>query len=145
MIELLQSPVFTMLLSGIVGFFMKSHALKEERMMNALTRAIELGRASTESADAAARRHDAGGKWNVRFLVLMVVSAAVGLCFVPGLLNISSVVQTTREGTSFLFGLWKTADRVEFTEIQGIYNAPEMWLGFGHIISFFFGQRAAKP
>lgn len=150
MIELLTNPAVTMGASAVAGFLMKLHALNRERLQEERLHTLEAFKVgmsqSTASADAAAKRvSSAAGKATRRIVAIILVLAVVALVFVPGLLDKPSVIQTAKESGGWLFGLFPERTKTEFVSVQGFVHMPALLIGFGHVISFLFGQGAAKP
>lgn len=150
MIELLTNPTITMGISAVAGFLMKLKAIDNERRQQERLQTLEVFKVgmsqSIDSADAAAMRsNDKSGKWNRRFITVLLVSAVVALVFVPGLLDKPSVIQTTKEVGGWIFGFFPERTKTEFVSVQGFVHMPALLVGFGHVIAFYFGQAAAKP
>lgn len=148
--EAITNPTITMAVSAVAGFLMKLKALDNERRQQERLHTLEafkVGMAqSTASADAAAQRaNDKSGKWNRRFITVLLVSAVVALVFVPGLLDKPSVIQTAKQTGGWLFGLFPERTKTEFVSVQGFVHMPALLVGFGHVVAFYFGQAAAKP
>jgi hypothetical protein len=149
-IEQIPVEFITMSAAGIGGFLMKAKALDNERRhaqqmqaIDALKARLSLG---MESANAAGSRiGDSFGRWTRRTIAWALVLGVLLLCFFPGFFGAPAIVQTVKESSGFLFGLFPGGTKTEFHELNGFIHSPAVLLGFGHIIAFYFGQAAAKP
>lgn len=149
MIELLQQPAITMPVAAVGGWIMKMKAAERadrlERDRFQLQALIASMGKQIESADAAAARNNSEmGKWTARIIGFFLVLAVVLLCYFPGFFPAPAIVETVRESRGFFFGLFPGSTRTEFHELNGFIHAKELWVGFGHVVAFYFGQRAAK-
>ena len=147
MIELLLNPAFTMAAAAIGGWFMKMKAAERENRATQHAQFVEAlvlttGK-SIESADAAANRSHAG-RAVAQFIACALIVGCLALCFFPGFFEAPAIVETVKESGGFLFGLIGASKKTEFQELNGFVHSRELWAGFGHIIAFYFGQRAAK-
>lgn len=147
MLELLANPALTMSAAAVGGWFMKMKAAERENRATQHAQFVDAlilttGK-SIESADAAAQR-STGGRAVAQFIACTLILGGLGLCFFPGWFEAPAIVETVKESKGFLFGLIGGGTRTEFHELNGFVHAQELWAGFGHIIAFYFGQRAAK-
>ena len=96
------------------------------------------------SADAAAKRVGVFGRMTRRTIGFWVTFSFVALLLLAPYLNIPTVLESTRETAGFL-GLFGGGTKTVYTEVQGFFLAPEYRVAFLSIVSFYFGQAAAKP
>ena len=133
--------------AAVGGWFMKMKAAERESRATQHSQFVEAlilttGK-SIESADAAAKRSTAG-RAVAQFIACALIVGCLALCFFPGFFTAPAIVETVKESKGFLWGLFGAGTKTEFHELNGFVHARELWAGFGHIIAFYFGQRAAK-
>lgn len=149
MIETIPVEVFTMGAAAIGGWAMKMKALDNERRhtehVHALEKFVEASSRNTKSADAAGDRIGSFGKMTRRVIAFALVLAVISLPFLAPVLEINTVVQTTKESGGFLWGLFGSGTKASFETIQGYFHSPAVLTAFGHVVAFYFGQGAAKP
>ena len=126
---------------------MKSRAMENERRYK-LAELREKAYASNlglqiESADAAAGRVGKFGKVTRRTIGVFVVFSFVALLMLAPYLSIPTVLESTKESAGFL-GLFGGGTKTIYTEVTGFFLAPEYRVAFLSIVSFYFGQAAAK-
>jgi hypothetical protein len=149
MLEQLPMEFVTMAVSGLGGFMMKLKALDNERLKEERIHTIKAFetrmKASKESADAASSRIGSFGKLTRRIIAFGLLFAVVALPFVAPLLNVPTVIETSKESGSFLFGLLGGGTKTELQTVVGYLHSETVLVGFGHVVAFYFGQGAAKP
>ncbi len=150
MLELIPVEFITMSAAAVGGWAMKMKALDNERRhkehVNALESFVKASTYNSKSADAAGERvSSSAGKIARRIIAYVLVLAVVTLPFVAALLDIPTVVQTTKESGGFLWGLFGSETKQQFVSLIGYFYSPAVLTGFGHVIAFYFGQGAAKP
>jgi len=149
MIEQIPVEFITMAVSGLGGFFMKLKALDNERLQQErlhMLKAFEARMtASSVSSNNAANRVSSFGKFTRRVIAFGLLTAVVALPFVAPILEIPTVIETTKQSGGFLFGLFGEGTRTELKAVIGYLHSETVLLGFAHVIAFYFGQGAAKP
>lgn len=150
MIDQIPIEFITMSASTVGGFLMKAKALESERLHAERSYMIDafktrLAEGSTSANAAADRVTDRFGKWTRRSIAWALVLGVLLLMFFPGFFGAPAIVQTVKESSGFLFGLFPSTSKVEFHELNGFVHSPAVMLGFGHVVAFYFGQAAAKP
>ena len=150
MLESIPVEFITMSGAAVGGWAMKMKALDNERRhkehVNALESFVKASTYNSKSADAAGERvSSSAGKIARRIIAYVLVLAVVTLPFVAALLDIPTVVQTTKESGGFLWGLFGSGTKQQFVSLIGYFYSPAVLTGFGHVIAFYFGQGAAKP
>lgn len=147
MIELLANPALTMAAAAVGGWLMKMKAAQRDTLATQHKQFVDALILTTgnsiESADAAAQRSH-GGRHVAQFIACALIVGCLALCFFPGWFAAPAIVETVKESKGFLFGLIGGGTKTEFHELNGFIHSRELWAGFGHIIAFYFGQRAAK-
>ena len=149
MIETIPVEFFTMSAAAVGGWAMKMKALDNERRytehVHALEKFVEASSRNAKSANSASSRVGAFGKTTRRVIAFALVLAVISLPFIAPMLEIDTVVQTTRESGGFLWGLIGAGTKVSFETVTGYFHSPAVLTAFGHVIAFYFGQGAAKP
>ena len=107
-------------------------------------RLIEAQKASSESADLAAKRTGSGGAWVRRFLVVSIVLAVIGFPFIGSFFAVPTFVEVNRTTQEFLFGLVGGNEKVDFHQIDGYLLVKENRTVLLALSSFYFGQAAGK-
>lgn len=130
--------------SSALGFVFRFLAEGRKAKDEALKRAIDAQRASSESADAAEKRGGAGGVWVRRFIVISVVSAVIGFPFIASFFNVPTFVEINEESRSFLFGLVGGKDKIMYHQVDGYLLVKENRTVLLAVSSFYFGQAAGK-
>ena len=137
--------LMTALGGSVAGYVMKLLALRSQQQHELMRLALEQGKASVESANAAVARVGTGaGKFVRRTIVLSVLFGVVLLPILAPLLGLPVVVEGEEAGRSWLFGLIQEDTKVVFREIHGVLLLPELRQVFLALASFYFGQGAAK-
>lgn len=149
MIQEIPIEFLTMSTSAVGGFLMKLKAVESERRQQERIHTIEAFKArmegATPTADAAAGRLDSFGKFTRRALAFGLLFAVVALPFLAPLLDVPTVIETTKKTGGFFFGLFGEGSRVELQTVTGYLHTQTVLLGFAHVVAFYFGQGAAKP
>lgn len=139
----------TMAVSGVGGFLMKLKALDNERLQQERIHMIKAFQArmgaSTDSTNAAAERVGSFGKLTRRVIAFGLLLAVVALPFVAPLLDVPTVIETTKQSGGFLFGLLGGGTKTELQTVIGYLHSETVLIGFAHVVAFYFGQGAAKP
>jgi hypothetical protein len=131
--------------SAIMGWLMKASALARKERHEEMLMALKMAGAVDQSADLAAKRvRSNGGVWVRRIIAFAIVAFLGFLVIGGGLLQIPVVVETVKEGGSFLFGLFSSGKSVTYQEVHGMLLTPELRQGFLAVIAFYLGQGAAK-
>lgn len=100
---------------------------------------------STESANAAGKRVEGFGKVTRRTIAFGLLLAVVALPFLAPLLEVPTVIETTKQTGGFLFGLFGEGTQTELQTVVGYLHTETVLVGFAHVVAFYFGQGAAKP
>lgn len=149
MIEQIPIEFLTMSTSAVGGYLMKLKAVEAERRQQERLNTLEAFKVraqyATQTADAATARIDSFGKATRRVLAFGLLFAVVALPFIAPLLNVQTVVETTKTTGGFLFGLFGEGSRVELQAVTGYLHTQAVLIGFAHVVAFYFGQGAAKP
>lgn len=149
MIEQIPVEFITMSVSAVGGFLMKLKALDNERRQQEHIRTIEAFEKrmsyGTESVNAAGKRVEGFGKVTRRVLAFGLLLAVVALPFTAPLLDVPTVIETTKQSGGFLFGLFGEGTKTELQTVVGYLHTETVLVGFAHVIAFYFGQGAAKP
>ena len=124
----------------VFRFLSESRKAKDAAFMQALKRSDQ----NIKSADAAARRAGTSGAWIRRFIVVVVLLGLVALPFVAALGDVPTVVESKKQGGSFLFGLIKGKTQTVYNEVTGYLLIDELRTAILAIISFYFGAATAK-
>ena len=130
--------------SSALGFVFRFLAEGRKAKDEALKRAIDAQKASSESADAAEVRGGAGGVWVRRFIVISVVSAVIGFPFLASFFHVPTFVEINEESRGFLFGLIGGKEKIMYHQIDGYLLVKENRTVLLAVSSFYFGQAAGK-
>ena len=136
--------LLTMGASSALGFVFRFMAEGRKSKDEALKRLIEAQKASTDSADAAAKRAGSGGVWVRRFLVVSIVLAVIGFPFIASFFQVPTFVEVTRNSQEFLFGLFGGTEKTDFHQIDGYLLVKENRTVLLALSSFYFGQAAGR-
>lgn len=149
MFEQIPMEFITMAFSGVGGFLMKLKALDNERLQQERIHMIKAFQtrmgASTDSTNAAAERVGSFGKLTRRVIAFGLLVAVVALPFVAPILDVPTVIETTKQSGGFLFGLLGGGTKTELQTVVGYLHSETVLIGFAHVVAFYFGQGAAKP
>jgi hypothetical protein len=130
--------------SSALGFVFRFLAEGRKAKDEALKRAIDAQKASSESADAAESRGGSGGVWVRRFIVISVVLAVIGFPFLASFFHVPTFVEINEESRSFLFGLIGGKDNIMYHQIDGYLLVKENRSVLLAVSAFYFGQAAGK-
>lgn len=136
--------VISMLLSTILGGYMKmkADAREDEHHRNMLT--LKLMREDEKSRDRAQKMQTKSAKWARKFIVVCLMSCAAFILVAPVIFNQpTNVLHEVTHG----FKLWLfnfTWTSMEWKELTGIVT-PE-WLPYAilNVIGFYFGTAAVN-
>jgi len=123
-------------------FALKSHAASDNQKL--MIQAMQVNEKSTAAAREFSKNESAGAQWNRRFIILVVLGLLIFIQVSPVLFDVDTVIETTKEGYSFL-GLFQiTPDIVEYVRVKGVIKYDEVYQFASLIISFYFGAQLAK-
>ena len=121
---------------------LKSHANSEQQKL--MLQAMAANDKSVNTAREFSKSESPMAAWNRRFIILVILGLLIFIQVSPVLFNVDTVIETTREGYSFL-GLFKiTPDVVEYVRVNGVIKYDEVYEFASLIISFYFGAQLAK-
>lgn len=134
--------IWTMLGSSITGFVMKFWAShREDRAEQERMKLERMG--AVESSLVAAREYVSPNvNWIRRFIVVAILSM-LGFIVIAGVFVPTNVPVIT-EGLSIMFGIVSFPDTTEFIRLEGLVAYDWLKHAILAIISFYFGQGAAR-
>lgn len=145
MAALFTPEIISMLGGSILGFVMKFLSIRAEERAAQFDRMMKAIDKSDESADkAAARAPGKEGQWVRRIIVVSILFGVILAPFLLALLNEPTVAQIAVEKPKYFFGLFGGGTKTAFVEIKGYLMVEELRSALLAIISFYFGQSAAK-
>lgn len=141
---MLSAELISGVLGALGGYLMKYMALRAQDEKDRFERMMQAIDKSDESANKAAQRvpNDANGNWVRRFIVIAILFGVILAPFVLTLLNLPVVVEVMTPIKN-IFG-FSFGGVTKFYELNGYLMVPEIRQALICIISFYFGQSAAK-
>lgn len=139
------TELISMLGGAATGFLFKSWSIAQQNKKEMFQMAIQKGEQSNKFLDAAAARtNDGHGKTTRRLITIFIMIMFLALIFMP-FFDINTVVESAPQTKSIFWGLIEWTSKVKYTEIGGYLLTNEMRQALLAIISFYYGQGAAKP
>lgn len=133
------------LVGSVAGYVMKLFALKGQQQHELFTQALKLQEAGDASMNQAiARVGNDAGKFVRRLIVMAVLFGVIFLPVLAPLFGVPLVIEGESGGKSFLWGLISEDGEKVFKEVHGILLIPELRQTFLALVSFYFGQGAAR-
>jgi|TARA_R110000787_G_scaffold60712_5_gene137709 hypothetical protein len=130
-----------------LGFVAKLFAIKSKAASDNQKLMLQNMAANTESTNAArefSKSESPMAALNRRFIIIVILGLIVFLQVSPVLFDVDTVLETTKEGISFL-GLFQiTPDVVEYVSLNGVIKYQETFDFASLIVSFYFGSSLAK-
>ena len=136
--------LITMLGGAITGFIFRYMAERAKEKADLMKLALDLKKASDDSADRAAKRVPIDvGKWIRRVIVCCVLFGVILAPFLLSLMGLSTIVQVETTNPTWGFGLFGGGSEIFFVELKGYLMMPEVRQSLTAIVGFYFGNAAA--
>ena len=136
--------LITMLGGAITGFIFRYMAERAKEKADLMKLALNLKKASDDSADRAAKRVPVDvGKWVRRVIVCCVLFGVILAPFLLSLMGLSTIVQVETTNPTWGFGLFGGGSEIFFVELKGYLMMPEVRQSLTAIVGFYFGNAAA--
>ena len=136
--------LITMLGGAITGFIFRYMAERAKEKADLMKLALDLKKASDDSADRAAKRVPVDvGKWVRRVIVCCVLFGVILAPFLLSLMGLSTIVQVETTNPTWGFGLFGGGSEIFFVELKGYLMMPEVRQSLTAIVGFYFGNAAA--
>jgi len=136
--------LITMLGGAITGFIFRYMAERAKEKADLIKLALDLKKASDDSADRAAKRVPVDvGKWVRRVIVCCVLFGVILAPFLLSLMGLSTIVQVETTNPTWGFGLFGGGSEIFFVELKGYLMMPEVRQSLTAIVGFYFGNAAA--
>jgi hypothetical protein len=133
-----------MLGGAITGFIFRYMAERAKEKADLIKLALDLKKASDDSADRAAKRVPVDvGKWVRRVIVCCVLFGVILAPFLLSLMGLSTIVQVETTNPTWGFGLFGGGSEIFFVELKGYLMMPEVRQSLTAIVGFYFGNAAA--
>jgi hypothetical protein len=133
-----------MLGGAITGFIFRYMAERAKEKADLMKLALDLKKASDDSADRAAKRVPVDvGKWVRRVIVCCVLFGVILAPFLLSLMGLSTIVQVETTNPTWGFGLFGGGSEIFFVELKGYLMMPEVRQSLTAIVGFYFGNAAA--
>ena len=133
-----------MLGGAITGFIFRYMAERAKEKADLMKLALNLKKASDDSADRAAKRVPVDvGKWVRRVIVCCVLFGVILAPFLLSLIGLSTIVQVETTNPTWGFGLFGGGSEIFFVELKGYLMMPEVRQSLTAIVGFYFGNAAA--
>jgi len=133
-----------MLGGAITGFIFRYMAERAKEKADLMKLALNLKKASDDSADRAAKRVPVDvGKWVRRVIVCCVLFGVILAPFLLSLMGLSTIVQVETTNPTWGFGLFGGGSEIFFVELKGYLMMPEVRQSLTAIVGFYFGNAAA--
>jgi len=137
--------LLSMLGGAATGFLFKAWSVAQQNKKEMFQMAMQKNEQQNKFMDAAAARtNDSYGKTTRRLITIFIMIMFLALIFMP-LFDVKTVVESTPQTKSVLWGLIEWSSKIKYTEIGGYLLTNEMRQALLAIISFYYGQGAAKP
>jgi hypothetical protein len=136
--------LITMFGGAITGFIFRYMAERAKEKADLIKLALDLKKASDDSADRAAKRIPIDvGKWIRRVIVCCVLFGVILAPFLLSLMGLSTIVQVETTNPTWGFGLFGGGSEIFFVELKGYLMMPEVRQSLTAIVGFYFGNAAA--
>ena len=136
--------LITMLGGAITGFIFRYMAERAKEKADLMKLALNLKKASDDSADRAAKRVPVDvGKWVRRVIGCCVLFGVILAPFLLSLMGLSTIVQVETTNPTWGFGLFGGGSEIFFVELKGYLMMPEVRQSLTAIVGFYFGNAAA--
>ena len=136
--------LITMIGGSVTGFIFRYLAERAKERAELMQMALNLKKATDDSADAAAKRVPIDvGKWVRRLIVVAILFGVVLAPFILALLGQSTIVEVQTEEPTYFFGLFGGGKGIEFVELPSYLMVPELINALSAIVGFYFGNAAA--
>jgi hypothetical protein len=133
-----------MLGGAITGFIFRYMAERAKEKADLMKLALDLKKASDDSADRAAKRVPVDvGKWVRRVIVCCVLFGVILAPLLLSLMGLSTIVQVETTNPTWGFGLFGGGSEIVFVELKGYLMMPEVRQSLTAIVGFYFGNAAA--
>jgi len=130
---------------ALSGFLFKYMAQAQADRQANFERLIKERQEADNSADKASKRDDSrAGQITRRFIVICILFGLIVAPFILALFDLATIVQIETPVRSWLFGLIQSGGHTKFYEIHGYLLSPTLSYCAIAIVSFYFGQSAAK-